>query len=200
MKVKVTACKCERCSWVWLPRGYPKNRTPKKCPHCGSYYWDTPRKEPKPKAEIKDDFFTDEVNGSKSILAELVETMKEKPKPDSKSTKDNIFAELVKTRLQEYLKGKPEPAEPELQGEPETQVKDKEEIVGREPPKKDNLDILKRNCYTCNDKYKTADDKWHCTFFNYKDKAKYDRCRLCWELAEIWGEQAVGYKERSVKK
>ena len=47
MKVKVTACKCERCSWVWLPRGYPKIRTSKKCPSCGSYYWDTPRRKPK---------------------------------------------------------------------------------------------------------------------------------------------------------
>ena len=156
MKVKVTACKCERCNWVWLPRGYPKIRTSKKCPSCGSYYWDTPRK--KPKVETKDDFFTDEVNGSKSILEELVEITK--PKPES---------------------------EPPI----------KEEIVSKESPKEDDLDTLKRDCLACTEKYKTGDGKWRCASFDYKSRCKYDRCRLCWELEEIWGEQAAGYKERN---
>jgi len=32
----------------------------------------------------------------------------------------------------------------------------------------------------------------------YKDRALVTKnyCPLCWELEEIWGEQAVGYKER----
>ena len=128
MKVKVTACKCERCNWVWLPRGYPKVRTSKKCPSCGSYYWDMPRRKPKV-----------------------------------------------------------EP--PELQA--------KEEIVSKEPPKEDDLDTLKRDCLACTEKYKTGDGKWRCASFDYKSRCKYDRCRLCWELEEIWGEQAAGYKERN---
>ena len=127
MKVKVTACKCERCEWVCLPRGYPKVRTSKKCPHCGSYYWDTPRIKPKV----------------------------EPPK-----------------------------------------VQAKEEIVSIEPPKEDDIDALKRDCLACTEKYKTGDGKWQCTSFSYKNRYKYDRCRLCWELIEIWGEQAAGYKER----
>ena len=127
MKVKVTACKCERCSWIWLPRGYPKNRTPKKCPKCGSYYWSSPRRKPK------------------------VDQLK-------------VHAQI-------------------------------DEIVSKEPPKEDDIDTLKRDCLACTEKYKT-DGKWHCTSFNYKSRPKYDRCRLCWELIEIWGEQAAGYEER----
>ena len=75
------------------------------------------------------------------------------------------------------------------------EVQAKEEIVSKEPPKEDDIDTLKRDCLACTEKYKT-DGKWHCTSFNYKSRPKYDRCRLCWELVNIWGNQAAGYKER----
>jgi len=152
MKVKVTACKCERCNWVWLPRGYPKIRTSKKCPSCGSYYWDTPRRKP------KDDFLA--------------------PKLYAKEI-NNRFKEDSKIRSELAKKMKPEP------------------VAKTEPPEEDDLDTLKRDCLACTEKYKTGDGKWRCASFDYKSRCKYDRCRLCWELEEIWGEQAAGYKERN---
>jgi hypothetical protein len=32
---------CQRCPWVWVQRGLHK---PRRCPDCGSPYWDRPRR------------------------------------------------------------------------------------------------------------------------------------------------------------
>ena len=164
MKVKVTACKCDKCNHIWLGR----TKNPVCCPACKSAYWNRGKKvitnsnvkEPIPKVEPKDDLLA-----PKLYAKEINNRFKEDRK---------IRSELVKK-----MKSEPEP----------------EPVAKTKPPKEDDIDTLKRDCLACTEKYKT-DGKWHCTSFNYKSRPKYDRCRLCWELIEIWGEQAAGYEER----
>jgi hypothetical protein len=69
------------------------------------------------------------------------------------------------------------------------------EIKGREKKTGDSLELMKKKCYTCMEKFEDAQGKWYCNFFEYKQNPKYDYCRLCWELAVIWGERAVGYRK-----
>ena len=66
-------------------------------------------------------------------------------------------------------------------------------IVGRE--KTANKEDMKILCYSCREKYQDDNNNWQCNFFTFKSAPKYDYCRLCWELAEIWGERAAGLKK-----
>lgn len=39
----VLVCNCARCGWQWQPR---RNPEPRKCPGCGTRFWDKPRPNP----------------------------------------------------------------------------------------------------------------------------------------------------------
>ena len=39
--ITVIGYRCDRCSHEWVPNDY--SITPKKCPKCGSHYWDVPK-------------------------------------------------------------------------------------------------------------------------------------------------------------
>ena len=41
MRKTITQLQCKRCLYVWLPRSLEK---PRRCPKCGSPYWDKPRR------------------------------------------------------------------------------------------------------------------------------------------------------------
>jgi len=41
MKIKLPKLKCLRCNWEW----FPKKEEVRRCPKCGSPYWDRPRKK-----------------------------------------------------------------------------------------------------------------------------------------------------------
>jgi hypothetical protein len=68
-------------------------------------------------------------------------------------------------------------------------------IEGRTEQKANDKEALKIKCYKCMEKYKDKDKDWQCNFFTFKGAPKYDYCRLCWELPEIWGDRAVGPKK-----
>ena len=72
---------------------------------------------------------------------------------------------------------------------------DEPQIVFGEAEDPDDIESLKKQSYACNLKVKTPNGIVMCP---YKDRALVTKnyCPLCWELEEIWGEQAVGYKER----
>jgi hypothetical protein len=72
-----------------------------------------------------------------------------------------------------------------------------EEEAEPEEPVPDSIEELRMKALNCD--FKTWDgEQYNCHFKNTGIK-KYSYCPYCWELEEIWGDKAAGYKERRKK-
>ncbi len=120
-----------------------------------------------------------------------------KPKKEIKIQGNEIFDEFDDIQKQSIKKQTAESDNTNLPKTPEEILASLEQreikIEGRQ--KTANKEELKILCYSCREKYQDGQNDWQCNFFTYKSAPKFDYCRLCWELPEIWSDRAVGPKK-----
>lgn len=212
-----SVCKCERCGHVWIPKSEVYT-----CAKCRSPYWNKPKMIGlKPDTimfdDLKDDkkVILDEPAQEKAALqcaiiqnfdclhykisipvTALCDTCFECDFWDTDKVK--ILREAFNDiQEDEIIPEAEEPVEEPLPKNPEEILKKLEasEINNKEN-KISSINDMKEKCYKCKEKYKDNDNDWQCNFFTFKSAPKFDYCRLCWELPEIWDDRAAGYKKQ----
>jgi hypothetical protein len=132
-----------------------------------------------------------------AMLKEAFGGQKEPEKPVVSVQGDEVFEGLQVANSEPEIQKTKEP-EPDIPKTPEEAIArlEQNEITGRENSSRTlGYDEMRLACYKCMEKYKDNKGDWQCNFFYFNTNPKFNYCKLCWELAEIWQDRALGPKK-----
>jgi len=209
-KVRVTACKCDKCGHIWLGR----IKDPVCCPKCKSAYWNRGKAVTKsnnvnkPKLRVGNlivtpvpkEVTTDRTGGV--LIEELVEepTVKRNPTKDEQrafscaySMKFNCNFYETRTSHFDFCKA--------CFDAPFWKLKDRYLMAMDNKVEDKTIDVPENKwgeaCKNCPE-YSVTRGIPNCYYRNI-GKTKYSYCTKCWESIDMWGDKAAGYKDRKEK-